>query len=209
MKILTVVATHNGMEFLPDLIKDLPEDHLIVDTNSNDPKVLNYLNKLDKKPVLIGPVGCIGAYKAAYETAPHYDGYFFMHDSMRIKDKNFLEAFSSIGPVVAWIGFPMDFDSGPQRQYLEYLYGDLNKDVPPTAIFGPIFYASKQAMQKAFDLIPNQTSSRDELCAMERGIAIAFHRAGFEIDYLEEYSNERLDILDDYKYFSKKRPNRE
>jgi hypothetical protein len=126
------------------------------------------------------------------------------------KRRDFLADFAERGDVTAWISFPMDAAFGDaDRAYLSKYRVDT--DPPPVGIFGPIFCASHRAVQRvlARNLWPPPARNRSELCASERAFAFAFHRAGFVVNWLEAYSNERLDQVRDYAYFDKFRPNRE
>jgi len=208
MNTLIVIAHHNGSRYIPALLDSLKwhdrKDIVVIDTGSTS-------NELDLLPqdIQVDEIYggyCVGAYKWAYRWYPDYDSYFFMHDSMRAKT-NFLPAFQSKGDVVAWIDFPMDYGE-QEREYIESQYGKDNHS--PNAIFGPIFYATHQAMQGLANnnKFPRNPKNRAELCASERAFAIAFHQCGFRVDHLEEYDNQRLDISRDYVLFDKFRPNR-
>jgi hypothetical protein len=144
-----------------------------------------------------------------------FNNFFFMHDSMTVKRPDFIEACQSkSADLVAWLTFPMDFGTPefPEYKYLTSIFGDVSTNLPSRAIFGPIFYATRTALDQIASgagFPPNPTN-RMELCASERGIAIAAHRSGLTIDFLEEpYDNERIDVKRDYVYFNKFRPNRE
>lgn len=225
MNTLVVIAHHNGAEWLAGLVESLSLEYpvFVVDTGSTE----DQLARLDEVLLWrrrnanagtwakrIGGGYCVGAYEHAYRLQPKFDGYLFLHDSMRAKVSDVVERFERAAQareldVVSWLGFPMDFDGGPQEAFLREHYGDLG-DAPATAIFGPMFYAPREALEKldAYGFPPHP-KNRDELCALERGYAIAFHRAGCRIGYLEEYDNARIDARKDYLLFDKWRPNRE
>lgn len=207
MKTLVVIAHHNGSQYIPNLLASLNPSYevLIVDTGSTSQE----LDRLPREARVDEIAGgyCVGAYEWAYTLYPEYDAYFFMHDSMVAKKTDFLPEFESRGDVVAWIGFPMDY--GPAEiPYLSRQYDLLNK--PSTAIFGPIFYATRNALDrlKLASGFPIHPRNRTELCASERAYAFGFKEAGVDIQYIEEYDNERLDVIRDYRLFDKFRPNR-
>ena len=197
---MIIIATNNGKEYLEKLLPTISYDYAVIDTGSTEYDSIQYFNSLNCKKAQISGGYCVGAYQHGYKMFPDNE-YFFMHDSMIVKKKNFLEDFS-IGEVVAWIGFKMDYLN--HDEYLTKLYNDLS-DMPEYAIFGPIFYATSWAMSQINPPIPD---NRKDAIAMERGYAFAFHRAGIKIKYLEEYNNERIDIKKDYIYSDKLRPNR-
>lgn len=207
-EILTTIAYHNGAQYIdgwPPL--DFPT--VVIDTGSD----INDLETMAATGVTYLSLysgGCTEAYKLAFLTWPSFDGYFFMHDSMKVKEPRFLESFQHRGDVVAWIGF--QFDTGapgtPERAWMDFYYPE-RFPRPQTAIFGPIFYASRRAMLLALPFWPPPLKNRHDLCAAERGLAVAFKMAGFDVTYLEEYSNERIDQTRDYRLFDKFRPNRE
>jgi hypothetical protein len=201
LKTLIVIASH-GNDFTPKLVRSIPSEHDILVVETGD-------GVSDGYPVENRIRGgfCVAAYEHAYrKNRAKYDSFLFLHDSMLVKDRDFLEVFQSRGDVVAWIGFRMDMDSAT-REYLKSFYGACDA---PTGIFGPIFYATRHAMDTMTEkhLSPPHPRNRFELAAAERAYGIAFHRSGFVVKYLEEYDNERLDVTRDYVYFDKYRPNR-
>lgn len=210
--VLTIIAYHNGSQYLGGLLPLLKPPYVVVDTGSTASEMA-YLCAFRPQYLLSLPGGyCTEAYRYAYESM-QAEAYFFMHDSMRIKEPDFLNHFRSRGPVVAWIGFHgVDYGlpGSHEEAWLTRLYGP-PIDLPNVGIFGPIFYADREAIRAVIErgLWPPPLQNRHELVAAERGLAIAFHRAGYEVAYLEEYDNERIDQVRDYKFFDKFRPNRE
>lgn len=186
------ISTRNGMTYLPRLIESLGDlDYLVIDTGSTDPEFISYLKTLKKVDFCNGGF-CIGSYDHAVKYHPN-DWYFFMHDSMIVKDKNFLEDFQK-NDVTAWLSFPMFFDSSGQEAYVRATCG--NK-IPPKGIFGPIFYATREAMLKIKMPTPH---SLDEAHGMERGLAVLFAEAGVPVHFIDEMDPTKFES---YKHFSK------
>jgi hypothetical protein len=206
-KTLVVVATHNGKKYLEKLLPTIEYNYVVIDTGSDEQESIDYFNNLECEKVRIPGGYCVAAYEYAYR---HYDfeEYFFMHDSMIVKKNNFIEDFRAKGEVVAWLKFTLAPEHG--RDYMARIPGDPN-NVPPNAIFGPLFYANRNVMKTIEEkgLFPPHPTCRGEQVACESGYAICFHRAGFPIGYVEEMDNERIDVRRDYILFDKLRPNRE
>ncbi len=207
MGTLVVVAYHNGEAYINNLMDSLGDERgvSIVDTGSDHPNY-NYSSEF------VPGGGCIAAYAHAYRGhRKDYDSFLFLHDSMvakKKKDELISEFASRKKDVVAWIGFDMGVDPW-QAEYLGQFFV-IGSELPKKAIFGPIFYATRPAMDALTkrSILPERSGSRIELSAWERGYAIAFHKAGIQMDYLEEYDNERIDVKRDYRLFDKFRPNR-
>lgn len=211
---LIVIAHHNGSEYLPALLDSLVYPALVVDTGSS-PEEQNCLRRQSVRSLFIGGGGCTEAYREGFRNStPDIEHFFFMHDSMRVKEREFLPLFAHHSPVTAWIGFNMDWGprTSPEAVWGASWLGALTTSNPPHAIFGPIFYAHQSALLATIfhapHLWPPALKSRVELQGAERGLAYTFHRAGFTPKYLEEYDNNRLDVTRDYRFFDKYRPNR-
>ena len=58
------------------------------------------------------------------------------------------------------------------------------------------------------NLFPIHPKNKAEAVASESGYGLAFHRAGINVDYMEELCNTRIDETKDYTYFDKERPYR-
>jgi len=212
VKPLIVIPYFNGKEFLPNLLASIPKDKyrvLVVDTGSTDPDSVELLNNID---VLVDKTDVagfgLGGYILAYDKYPS-DEYFFMHDSMVVKDPDFIEKFREKGDVVGWLKFPFSEQHDDYINYLTADYGDYS-DAPEFGIFGPIFYAKKEALDAVRELgyFKEYPTDKQHLCAQERGMAIAFKRAGYDMKFIETYDYERLDNRRDYELFDKIRPHR-
>jgi len=197
---MIVIATNNGMEFLPRLLKSLEsvkEKILIADTGSTDPVFLEYLKTLKNVAYCDGGWSP-GAYKYAYDNYKD-DWYFFMHDSMEVKDINFLDNFKQ-HDVCTWLYFPIFFDDPTDEAVCRATYPLIS----PIGIFGPIFYAKRSALDKITLEIPN---TLNEAHNFERGLACAFHSAGIKINHIHEMIEDKI-INDGYPDLKKWKPQR-
>lgn len=196
---MIIIAHNNGRQFLPQLIESLGDlPFTVVDTGSTDENSLRYL--LTLKNVLYTRGGwSLGAYKHAVENIKA-DWFFFMHDSMVVKDKSFLDEMKK-HQVCGWLSFPMFFDNTGQEAAIKNVYPG---ETPDKGIFGPIFYATKEVLDK---ITIHKPESCDIAHGMERGMAMAFHQAGVPVSFLDELSEERLSG-DMYQHFTKIRPMR-
>lgn len=203
-KTLVVIATNNGKKYLQKLLPTVKYNYVVIDTGSTDPASIKYFDSLLCRKVRINGGYSPGAYEYAYRNI-EAEEYFFMHDSMIVKKPNFIEDFRAKGEVCAWLHFYFAPEHG--RDYLNKFPGEGN---PTWAIFGPIFYAKKSAMDKLneLQLLPPRCNNRDEAVAAESGYGLAFHRAGIEVPIVEEMCNQRLDETRDYEMFDKFRPKR-
>lgn len=197
---MVCISTNNGIKYLPELIKSLRYiPYTIIDTGSTDPEFLEYLKTLEN--VLYTDGGwCLGAYKHAVENIDA-DWYFFMHDSMRIKNRNFLDKFKNC-EVCGWLSFPMFFDNQSQFSTMSSLYPG---ETPDKGIFGPIFYATKDALDK---INIHKPTNIDDAHGMERGIAMAFNQVGVKVDFIDVMDENKLNN-DLYEDFTKFRPRRD
>jgi hypothetical protein len=204
-KTLVVVATHNGKKFLEKLLPTIKYPYLVIDTGSTEQESIDYFDSLLCAKARINGGYCISAYEYAYRNY-EFEEYFFMHDSMIVKNVDFVDRFREKGDAVAWLHFYFAPEHG--RDYLAKFPGESD---PTWAIFGPIFYAKRTAMDKLNEmkLFPPKPKNRDEAVAAESGYGLAFHRAGINVDCVEEMDNERIDDKRDYKLFDKLRPSRQ
>lgn len=198
---MIVVASHNGVEFLPKLLDTMPEEPFVVDVGSTDPEFIEYVAKLSNSG-RIDNLQSIGAYKYAYDRFPDEQEFMFMHDSMLVKDKMFVEKMSRLGDVVGWLRFPMFFDNHGQQHYLSQYYDMGN--LPDYGLFGPIFYAKRSALDKITWPV---CETLEQAHAAERGLAIAFHQAGVKVEYDDDYDINRI-YGDDYTLLTKFLPKR-
>jgi hypothetical protein len=205
---MIVVATHNGMGYLPHLLESLGNHQcLVADTGSDDQVFLDYLDSLKDDPHVsevmhLGKVYAIGGYWYAYKERPD-DWYLFLQDSMTVKDPDFLQAFQSRGDVMAWLAFPFFYIYPEEKAFVTKLYGEIPD--PKWGIFGPIFYATRGALDQ-IEWGPVTNKLQHE--AMERGFSVAFKKAGIAWSRLDIWENWERMYEDDYQHFTKKLPNR-
>lgn len=143
-----------------------------------------------------------GAYLTAYRKHRNFDGYFFMHDSMQIKRPDFLKYFARPDRVTAWLRFPFFFDEKEQEEYIAKILGQ--GSYPPDGIFGSIFYVPRQALAtlEKKKLLPVPPLTRLEQQGWERGWAIAFHRAGIPVEFIDRYDSVKFNS-NQYEHFYK------
>lgn len=129
-----------------------------------------------------------GAYIRAYHEYPEYRSYLFIQDSMRGIVPNIVRPFRQAGaPVVAWGIFPMAFDNYAQRDWVLGQYPDHVR--PRWGIFGPTFYATRKAMEKAEPYFPAVPENRLQAQGTERAWALTFAQAGVDVGWLGEWDN--------------------
>lgn len=193
---MIIIASYNGKRFLENLLSTIKYPYTIIDNGSNDPETIEYLKD---KNVMRGNGGWSpGAYKYAVDNIDA-DWYFFMHDSMLIKNPDFLDKFNT-HDVCGWLSFPMFFDNSSQEQYIRSMY-----NLTAKGCFGPIFYSTKEAIKK---IRWERPETIDQSHGMERGITCAFKDAGYDMQFIDELNEERLS-QDSYEDFVKFRPHRD
>jgi hypothetical protein len=218
---MIVIATHNGKQFLPGLMESLAKfgtggrKVLILDTGSSCSDSLQLLASIAQQSwpfeleVSKTPYKGYdsGAYIHAYR---NYEAasYLFLQDSVLIKDKNWLEAFESrisfgVG-CVPWLGFPMQWNSQEQIDWVEDKFKTL--DWPPTGVFGPMFMATREALNdlEKRGYLDNIPSCKTEQMAMERAWPIAFTLSGWGIRPVECAFDEVLLENDMYSCLTKR-----
>ena len=208
-KTLVVIATNNGKKYLEQLLPTVKYNYVVIDTGSTEQESIDYFDSLSCAKARINGGYCVAAYEYAYRNIKAEE-YFFMHDSMIVKKGDFIDDFRGKGEVVAWMHFDLAISHG--IDYIKNIPGKLD-NVPLFSIFGPIFYATRNAMETIDKkgLLPPHPTRRDEQVASETGYAISFHRAGLNLDnnFVERMCNQRIDETRDYILFDKFRPNRQ
>ena len=216
---LIVIATNNGIDFLPELLLSLHNikcnyDIAIVDTGSTDYNYIQYLqelqitNNFELNVKIYMPQNIkydTGAYLFAIKELPSHV-YYFLHDSMKIKSDLFFELINSKlthDTIVPLLTFGKGNDSSFDIQFLQEKFENSNYNV---GIFGPIFSASRECLNKLpIDKIP-MPCNKNEQMAMERYWAKLFELYNINIIPLEgDYNRSRLSN-DDYSYFVKQLP---
>lgn len=121
----------------------------------------------------------IDAYRQNY-----YRSYLFLQDSLRGNVEDVVEPFRGKEEVVAWGTFPMFFDDEQQGNWVLKQYP--GHTMPRRGIFGPIFYATRRAMQRmeSKGLFPKTPPNRLMAQGTERAWAFACDWAGIKLGTL-------------------------
>jgi hypothetical protein len=137
------------------------------------------------------------AYISAYLQYPEYDSYLFLQDSMEPIADNIVAPFRQENkPVVAWATFPLNedgrgiWDGDEQFQWVARQYfphTQSTRDFPRRGIFGPVFYATRAAMDAARPYFPKYPTNRIEYQGTERAWPVAFMLAGVEVGSLGKW----------------------
>ena len=138
------------------------------------------------------------AFIRAYHKNPEFDSYLFLQDSLEPTASDVVAPFKfADAEVVGWARFPMFFDNEYQQEWVlrqgftvQPLYG----------IFGPIFYATRAAMERAEMWFPRTPRNRLEAQGTERAWAFTFQQAGDKPVFLHEWSNQHLSSGDAYPF---------
>ena len=190
---MIVIATNNGMEFLPNLLSDLEkfnitEEISIIDTQSSD-------SEFDT-----------GAYIYAINNLKS-DRFVFIQDSIRIKNVDFfnlIEEKLKTSNVVAILTFEGNWWENETQKYFSLKhFGTTMFDM---GIFGPMFSISYTDSQKLNNLI--YPTDKEQQKAMERCWSIIFKEQNFTVDCLEGTHNDFKINNDGYNYFTKIKPYR-
>lgn len=189
---MITIATNNGIEFLPRLLKSIEKygtfGHkvLVVDTGSDDEEFLKYLKTLPNVEHIQGGRDT-GAYIYSYSKYPNEDRYFFMQDSLEAKDNKWLKRFTDLAKddntVVAHSLFPLVFDNSEQLEYFNRIVEKPHSDFWQ-GIFGPIFLAPNRLMKKLDELgyfIKAMPDNRFQSRGWERIWPVLFSQVGAEI----------------------------
>lgn len=183
---MIVVATHNDIEVLESIINDLNNIDLnghnvsIIDTNSDEIEFKNRFDQLKNENPQFNFIHLdytcwdSGAYIWTYKNF-NEDKFIFLQDSIEILDKNFIKVVDenlNNYDVVALSAFPYRYDDPDQKTWVES--GISFKVTPKYGIFGPIFAATKEILDK----IPNEwlkyPTKKLEACGMERRWSLMF-----------------------------------
>jgi hypothetical protein len=217
---MIVVATHNGKGYLPGLLEGFEKfgtgkhEVLVLDTGSTCKESLELLQTFAVKKwpfkleVSKTPYEAYdtGAYVHAFRNWPMED-YLFVQDSICPKRKDWVSAFEAKATFgvgcVPWLIFPMQWDNQEEVDWMMEKCGV--NDWPPFGIFGPIFYAKREALESLdkrglLDILP---SCKNEQMAMERVWPTAFNLAGYAVRPVETNFSEALLKGDEYTHLTK------
>lgn len=176
MNELIVIAAH-GPDYIGGCrasLADCPTRRIVIDTGSGT---------VPEADVTLPGGHPTAAYRWAYDHWPT-DRYLFIQDSMLALKSDVTTWFREQMPAdvgaVAWGKFPEQWDNTEQRHEVEAQYPGIK---PGWGILGPIFYASRAALDvlAASALFPRVPETRLQAQGTERGWAYAFTAAGIPV----------------------------
>ena len=209
---MIVIAKNNGKIYLERLLNSISdlginEKILIVDTGSTDDNHLNYLKELENLEnitVTQTPYKCYdtGAYMWAYNNFVE-DNYHFMHDSIKLKDSEFINNCNSLlnnYDVVSYISF--EFVGYGDEDWKQFFLKNAKTYEHKFGIFGPMFSIKRKTLDKL--PIKNLTLpiNKNQQTAMESIWPTFFLEHKLSIYSMELYNHYRL-INDMYSHFEK------
>lgn len=214
---MIVIASHDSIDFLSNLLQDLAKcdldghEVLIVDTNSSDKGYLKSFSnlisiypefKFERKAYTCWDSGAyLHAFRQYYS-----DKYIFLQDSLRINNPNVFKEISeklNFADVLGLYNFYYFYDTKEQQDWVEE--GIEFQKTPVYGIFGPIFFAKRSSLEK----IPNkwfrEPNKKWQGNGMERRWALMFDAVGCKVDFLHflQNENEVFHALSNQQNFSK------
>jgi len=214
---MIIIATNNGKRNLSELLENLKEFSFgrkvcIIDTGSTDPESIDYLKELKEVTGYNFEIEIHQTSYKGYDTGAYIyainniesDRYYFIHDSLRIKSKDFFNLIDNKlkpGVVVPLITFGKDrYDSIEQ---LEFCIKNFGSPYYKKGIFGPMFSILSEDVQKIDKKYLVYPTNKTLQMGMERGWSLIFEKYNFDIDSLEgDYDFTKL-ISDRYVNFKK------
>jgi hypothetical protein len=208
---MIVIASYNGLEFVPNLLTDLKNFNIsnnkicIVDNKSTDQNFLNYLEQLKKEDynILHNPKStyALGAFKYAIDNLKD-DVWFGMQDSYRIKQDIFSYVTSKLTDknMYTFLTFASGvWDSNDDRFILNMKFGTTKYS---KGIFASSIFALDSVIQKVKNdwFIP---TNKIEDMASERAVSVVFDRHNIEINGLGLYDPPKTSDPNGYPFFSK------
>lgn len=195
---MIVIATNNGNDHLPNLLKSLEETNKlnipisIIDTGSTDKSFINYLKNLPPQYKVYKSSGGYdsGAYIYAYKNIES-DFYIFIQDSITILSNEFFNKVLDNIKDSKLFAFHV-FESWEGAYTCEHIlplyFGKLDIESFKWGVFGPMFACSKNVMEKIYNsnlwFIPK---NKEEQMAMERGWGIIACKLNIPLVYLDHY----------------------
>ena len=176
---MIVVATNNGFIYLKELLdsfKDIDlcnEKIFIIDTISNDINHLNFLKQINNLyPNLDIEITTTphrkfdtGAYIYAYQNI-NSDNYIFLHDSVTIKNKNFIKVVKeqlNENNVVSFSCF--NFMGYGGNEWKDFFKNNTNEEKYEIGFFGPMFACKKSVLDKInFENLILPTNKNQQAC---------------------------------------------
>lgn len=132
-----------------------------------------------------------------YRFGPKHDAYLIVQDTMEplidLVAAPFEDEAERKGVhVVGWARFPMFFDNPEQEGWVTRQYTHVMK--PEYGVFGPVFWASRKAMERMDKLLrfPRHPENKNEANGTERAWAYAFAASAITPTYLHDWSEEYL-----------------
>jgi hypothetical protein len=210
---MIVIATHDNLKYLNMTISNMEKINLnghqvlIINTNSKNPEFIEKFEKLKNNYVnfifknLNYTCWDSGAYMYAFQNYQS-DNYIFLQDSIDILDENYVVYYDELlkdHDVVAHCEFPYNYPTffdEFEKKYVPYKEfegfvenGIIFKSHPEKAIFGPIFAAKKEILNK----IPNQLlihpTNKMQACCYETRWSLIFHSLNAKKTCLEDINN--------------------
>lgn len=146
---------NSNFPFIIQLVKDIRQFHpkekiVVVDSDSEDN---TYFNELKEYDVIIEDVKnknwMVGAYWYVYKKYPHEDFYYFMHDSMRVKDNLDYLKEKDLTILMYFDRYVGNFNYWGEKinKETKYVY-----DGNGLGCFGPIFFCKNKVMKKMLDM---------------------------------------------------------
>lgn len=130
------------------------------------------------------------AFIDAYRAHPDYTSYLFVQDSCAGIVDDVVEPFRGRGEVVAWASFPFFYDNEEQAVWVNDQYP--GQEAPQKGIFGPIFYASREAMETVEPYFPETPPDKLMAQGTERAWAVAFKKVGIEVEALYDHDRGQM-----------------
>jgi len=220
---MVIIATNNGYPYLGRILTDfenffIDKQICLIDTGSTNEESLKFLDKIKNKEIfsklsiqiLKTPYHGYdsGAYIYAMKNI-NSDKYYFIQDSISIKNKYFFDDIDKKlkdNTVVGFIYFDSNFyDNEEQINFCISKFGVKDFDL---GIFGPMFAITKNDVNKIIQDLNYFPSNKNEQCAMERCWSALFKSKNIQIEFLDEKHNNTLFGTNGYKYLNKEFPNR-
>lgn len=216
MKGLTVVATHNGFDYLEQSLEAERQfgrwPVVVVDTCSSDPAFEEWAGNVCERfgagyVRMDAPRYDFGAYRTVPQLEPYdeVDAYWFKHDSLYLKTPQFYDILEKELPRQGFIGWHFfarwgsSFDNEEQRRWLVEQFGTDDYDY---GFYGPNIAMKRQTFIDIYEDIRNVVvDTKMKQQAMERGWAIIGKKRGLPMLFLENYKGDVQG--DSYQFFRK------
>lgn len=204
---MIVVATHDRIDLLESMLNRLNEinlnghEVLIIDTNSTNVEYLEHFHKFKEQytnfrfDTLNYTCWDSGAYMYAFQNYPS-DKYTFLQDSLYITNPNLFADIDNLldqYDVVPFFNFKYIYDHDQQKEWAEE--GLPITSLPEYGIFGPIFGATHNILQKLPTEWLKYPTIKYQGNGMERRWSLMFHLINANKHYLSEATGEDLNNI--------------